>query len=123
MKWVLYAFSLIWIVFGSYAILYTSQTKDIMRSVFGKANPRLIAFFPFILGLLLILCASASQYAWFIRLIGMLAILKGIFLFINPNRMADRVNEWYLNQASNQVYRLFGIVAILFGSAIFSWIL
>jgi len=123
MKWVLYVFSMIWIVFGSFAILYTTQHMDMLRSILKKSNLKVIAFFPFAVGILLILSSSASHYPWFIRLIGMFAIVKGALVFSNPNKITHRLNDWYLNSVSDQTHRLFGIIAILLGSAVFSWVI
>ena len=123
MKWVLYAFSIIWITLGSYAILYTSQYRDILKNILKDSNLKIIAFFPFISGILLVICASASHYSWFIRVVGILAIFKGVFIFTNPIKMANGLNDWYLNSVSDQSHRFFGIVGILFGSAVFSWII
>ena len=123
MKWVLFTFSMIWIVFGSFAILYTTQYRDIMRNTLEKTHLKIIAFFPFIGGILLLICSSTSHYPWFIRLIGILAIVKGAFIFINPIKIANRLNDWYLNSVSDQTHRLFGIILILLGSAVFSWVI
>ena len=123
MKWVLYMISMIWIVFGSFAILYTAQYRDLLKGLLEKANLKIIAIFPSTAGILLLLSSSASHYPWFIRLIGIFAIIKGAFIFSNPNKIANRLNDWYLNSVSDQTYRLFGIITILLGSAVFSWVL
>lgn len=54
---------------------------------------------------------------------GGLLMKWGIFIFTNPNKMANALNDWYLNSVSDQSHRFFGIVGILFGSAVFSWII
>ncbi len=123
MKWVLYLFSILWIVFGSFAILYTTQHRDIMRNILKATHLKIIAVLPFTAGILLIVCSSASHYPWFIRLIGLFAIVKGVFIFSNPNQITYKLNDWYLSSVSDQTWRLFGIIAILLGSAVFSWVL
>ena len=123
MKWALYVFSIIWIVFGSFAILYTTQQRAMLKNIFKKTNLKIIAVFPFTVGVLLLLSSSASHYPWFIKLFGIFAMVKGAFIFSNPNKSANRLNQWYLNSASDQTYRLFGIIAILLGSAVFSWVI
>ena len=122
MKWVLYVISMIWIIFGSFAILYTIQYRDMLRSILKKPNLKIIAIFPFAAGILLLLSSSASHYPWFIRLIGIFAIVKGAVIFSNPIEIANKLNAWYLNSVSDQTHRLLGIIAILLGSAVFSWI-
>jgi len=121
MKWVLYVISMIWIIFGSFAILYTTQHRAMLKNLLENAHLKIIAIFPFTAGVLLLWSSSESHYPWFIRFIGMLAIAKGAFIFSNPNEVANKLNDWYLNAASDQTCRLFGIIAILLGSAVFSW--
>jgi hypothetical protein len=123
MKWVLYAFSMTWIVFGSFAILYTVQYRGMLKNILKNSNLKTIAFFPFIGGILLLICSSASHYPWFIRIIGILAVIKGAFIFVNPIEMANKLNDWYLNSVSDQSHRCIGILGILLGSAVFSWII
>lgn len=123
MKWVLYVISMIWIVFGSFAILYTTQYKDMLKSLLEKTNLKIIAIFPFTAGILILLSSSASHYPWFIRLIGIFAIAKGVFIFSNPNQIVNKLNDWYLNSVSDQTHRFFGIITILLGSAVFSWVI
>jgi uncharacterized protein YjeT (DUF2065 family) len=122
MRLVLFAFSMVWIAFGSFAILYTTQYRDMIKKILTKIHIKIIACFPFIGGILLFICAPASHYPWVIRLIGLLAMAKGVFLFINPLKKANGLIDWYLNSVSDQTQRFFGIIAILFGSAVYSWI-
>jgi hypothetical protein len=123
MKWILYAISLIWITFGACAILYTSETRNASQSMFKGIDHRIIAILPAVAGLLLLFAASASRNAWLLRLFGILGIIKGVFIFTNPNKLHDRVLDWYLESVSDQGWRLHGIVAIILGTAVLSWIL
>jgi len=104
----------------------TVGTKDFSADgcpIIKTTNLKIIAVLPFTAGILLLLRSSASHYPWFIRLIGIFAIIKGAFIFSNPNEIANKLNDWYLNSLSDQTFRLFGIIAILLGSAVFSWVL
>ena len=123
MKWILYAVSLIWVSYGACAILYTSDTRNASQSLFKQIDHKLIAILPVAVGLLLILAASASRNAWFIRLIGFIGILKGVFFFANPHNLNDRVLDWFVDSISDQGLRLHGIVALILGTAVLSWIL
>jgi uncharacterized protein YjeT (DUF2065 family) len=48
---------------------------------------------------------------------------KGLFIFINPRGFYDKFSDWYFGSSSDQTHRLFGILAIILGTAILSWIL
>lgn len=123
MEWVLYLFSILWIVFGSFAILYTARHREILKNILETTHLKIIAVIPFTAGILLLLSSSASHYPWFIRLIGLFAVIKGIFIFLNPHGIIHKLNHWYLNTVSDQTCRFYGIMAILLGSAVFSWVL
>ncbi|MBW2575654.1 MAG: hypothetical protein JRC88_09230 [Deltaproteobacteria bacterium] len=123
MKWFLYAISLIWISIGCCFILYTNETKNIIRSLIKTIDHKIISFLPFIFGVLFLFAASASRNPWLIRLIGFMGITKGLFIFINPKGFYDKLSDWYLNSLSDQTHRFYGIFAIILGTAVLSWIL
>lgn len=123
MKWFLYAISILWIAVGSCAILYTSKTRSVFEKMVKEIDRRIVAVIPFAVGISLILAAPASRVSWVIRLIGFMGILKGVFIFAAPAGVYDKINHWYLNALSDQTHRLWGIIALIFGTAVLSWIL
>lgn len=123
MKWILYTISLIWVTYGACAILYTNETKNASQSMFKGIDHKILAVLPAVAGLLLILAASASRNTWFIRLIGVMGVIKGVFFFTNPHNLNDRVLDWFFESISDQGLRLHGIVALILGTAVLSWIL
>ena len=60
--------------------------------------------------------------AWFVRLIGLLAIGKGVFIYLNPNNKWGEISEAFLKTVTSQTYRFIGIIFIILGTALFSWI-
>ena len=122
MKWFLYAFSLIWISFGAAFIIYTRESKSMIKSFVTDLDRRILAALPAIFGFFLIIAASESRNSWFIRLIGILAVLKGGFIFWNPQNLYDKTVDWYLNSVSDQTFRFFGIITLILGIVILSWI-
>jgi len=123
MKWFLYAFCLIWIAFGAGFIIYTRESKSMIKSLVTDLDRRILSVLPVIFGVLLIISASESRHAWLIRLIGMLAVLKGGFIFWNPQNWYDKIVDWYFNSVSDQTFRFFGIITLILGTVILSWIL
>ena len=123
MKWFLYAISLIWIAAGCCSILYTSETRNVMNRMIKEIDRKLISIVPLIAGILFLFAASASSVPWFIRLIGLMGILKGVFVLVAPSNLYGQVNNWYLNSLSDEADRLWGIIALILGTAILSWIL
>jgi uncharacterized protein YjeT (DUF2065 family) len=123
MKWVLYAVSLMWITFGAFAILYTSETRNLAKSMLKDVDRKIFSVLPIVAGILLLCAASASRNSWVIRLFGIIAVIKGAFIFSNPNNLYDKFAAWYLESLSDQVLRLYGILSLILGTAVLSWIL
>ena len=123
MKWVLYAVSLIWITFGACAILYTSETRNLAKSMVKGVDRRILSVVPVVAGLLLLLAASLSRNSWVIRFVGILGVIKGVFIFVNPDNLYSKLCDWCLESLSDQVLRLYGILALILGTAVLSWIL
>ncbi len=123
MKWFLYAISLIWIAAGCCSILYTSETKNFMKRMFKEIDLRILSILPFVAGILFLLSASECRFPWFIRFIGLISLIEGVLAFSNPNNLYDKLMDWYLDSLSDQTHRLFGIITIILGTAILSWIL
>ena len=123
MRWFLYAFSLFGISIGCYTILYTTETRKFVKSIFNNVDQKILLAIPFILGILFILSASATRIPWLIRAIGLMAVIEGVVFFIIPKDLYDKFIDWYLNSLSDQTYRLSGILGIIIWIAILSWIL
>jgi uncharacterized protein YjeT (DUF2065 family) len=122
MNWILYIISILWIIFGSCAILYTTSTRRAFKSITEGLDLKIIAVLPALTGLLLLISASASHYPWFVRLIGLIAIIKGIGIALNPNKMVTGINDWFIRSATDQSYRFIGILFVILGTALLSWI-
>ena len=123
MRWFLYAISFFYIAYGCFSILYTDRTQNFVRNLFKNIDQKVLSALPFIFGILLILSASATSMPWFLRFIGLMAVIEGLVFFIIPKDLYDKFMDWYLKSLSDQIYRLFGIIGIIFGIAILSWIL
>ena len=121
MKIILYAFSLTFIASGVCMILYTAESRNVFKR-FVQMGMKALAIVAFLAGLLLIVSASASHYPWFLRVIGIFALAEGAMLLINPQDIMGRIYAWYLDEASEQTFRATGIITVIFGTALISWI-
>ena len=123
MRWFLYVISLFYISFGCCSILYTNETKNIVKSIFSNIDQKILSALPFVFGILFIFSASATRIPWLFRLIGIMAVMEGMVFFFISKDVYDKFMDWYLNSLSDQTYRLSGILGIIFGTAALSWIL
>ncbi len=122
MAWFLYLISAAWIAIGSCAVLYTVETRNLCKEFLDATNRKVLSALPFIAGLFFIISASASIYPWLIGFFGLIGLLKGVFVFINPNGFYDKMIQWFFQSVSNQGLRLFGIITVILGTAVLSWI-
>ena len=122
MKWFLYAISVIWIAVGCCIILYTRQSRDVIRKLLKTIDQKFLSILPFIAGILFLFSASATRHPWFIRLFGLIGIIKGVFIFVDPKNLYNKSTDWYLDSLTDQTHRFYGIIAIILGSAVLSWI-
>ena len=119
----LYAFSFFFIAIGCCSILYTDETRNFVKRLFNEINRKILSVVEAIMGILLLVSATASHHPWFIRLIGLMAILEGGIIFLLPKNLYDELINWYVNSLSDQTYRLFGILSLILGTAMLSWVL
>ena len=122
MKWILYIISLLWIGAGSCIILYTPQSRAFLKKTLHGVDLGLISIVPITIGALLLVSAYYSAAFWTIVVLGILAIGKGCLFIFNPGKAADRMMAWFLDEVSDNMYRLAGIIATILGTALLSWI-
>ena len=123
MKEFLYAYSVLCIGLGSCLVLYTTECRRLLGNMLTGIDRRFLAPLPAVFGILLMLAASQARNAGFIRLLGLIGVAEGGFIFANPKGLYEEVKDWLLNSASDQTFRLFGIISLILGTAILSWIL
>jgi hypothetical protein len=122
MSWFLYLISIAWISTGSCAILYTSKTRDTLKRSLSALNRKVLSILPLAFGILMILAASNSMHPWLIRILGVLGLIKGVIAIANPMALYEKSVQWYLESVSDQGYQFTGIITIILGTAILSWI-
>jgi uncharacterized membrane protein len=121
MKFIIYILGFLWIAAGAVAILYTNDFKGIIKGLMEKMDKKWLALIPSVFGLLLLAAASSTNYGWFIGLIGILGIVKGVLIYFNPAGLFDLSKTW-LDTLTDQGYRLIGIIALILGTVVISWI-
>lgn len=121
MKIIVYALGFAWVAAGAFAILYTDNYRQYVNRLSNPGHRTGLALIAATIGLLLILCASSTAHAGLIAFIGVLGIIKGLLIYFNPAAFYESSVRW-LNSLSDQGYRLVGIIALVLGTVIISWI-
>ena len=123
MKLFLYAISFLCIAIGCCTILYTDETRNLLKRLFNQIDRKFLSVFEAIMGILLLVSATASHHPWFIRLIGLSAVIEGVVIFLIPKNLYDELINWYVDSLSDQTYRFFGALSLIIGTAMLSWVL
>lgn len=121
MEWIIWLIGLVWIAFGSLAILYTEQTREFYGKYIQRIGRVPLGGVAAVVGVLLILAARGTTQAGIITVLGVLALVKGILIVWNPKGVYEQSVQWFLVLASDQTYRFMGIVTLVLGTALFSW--
>jgi len=119
----LYAMSLLFIAIGCCTILYTNETRNFLKRLFNQIDRKFLSVFETVMGILILISATSSHHPWFIRLIGLSAVIEGVVIFLIPKNLYDELINWYVNSLSDQTYRFFGALSLILGTAMLLWIL
>jgi hypothetical protein len=121
MKVIGYLLGFGYIAICSCLILYTKKTSDALKGFFQNYQLKYLSVIPAAIGLLFFISASATIYPWVLRIIGLLVIGGAVLTFTDPEKIFSRLLNWYLN-VPEQTQRLYGIIGIIFGTVILTWI-
>jgi hypothetical protein len=117
-------FSLLWIAAGVMLILYTEKVRGSLGELFAKTDIRKLAVLPFAIGLVLLVGSlSQTEMFWLLFILGFLAVGKGVYLFLGPLPQIKSLLEWWFTEASETTIRLWGIISLMLGTAVFSYVL
>jgi len=122
MKWLLHLIGIFLVAAGSVYILYTQKLRSALFRVLNTVNPKLLSIAPLSIGILLILSAFHSFNSWFIIVLGLLAVIKGLLLILAPRTVYESMLRWYFEKTSDRTFRFFGIVALVIGTAVMCWV-
>ncbi len=123
MKWILYVVAIIWIVLGTWANLYPVQAHGRLRSLVEGIAQRWAAIVALAVGMILVIAAPAStQGVGFVRLLGLLGIVKGFVIFMMPKERYQSLTAWWFAPVREPSWRLWGLLMLVLGVVMISWL-
>ena len=122
MKMIVYLLGLTCIASSTFLILYTRETVNAFKSLFQKYPLKYLSAIPAVFGLLFLVTASSTTHPWVFRIIALLAFCEAAVAFADPKKIYSRMVDGYVGNVSDQTNRLFGIIGIIFGTVILTWI-
>ena len=122
MKVIVYLLGFGHIALCTYLILFTRESLDILKNMFQTFQLKYLSAIPAVYAILFLISASATAHPWMFRIIGLLAAVEAVVAFTNPKKIYSQMLDWYFGNVSDQANRLFGIIGIIFGTVILTWI-
>ena len=123
MRIVLYVISILWIGLGTFLIIYTHRTKEFLKKLVYRDNPKWLAIFPFVFGLILVAGAFQRREMFLLAFVlGVLGLAKGIYLFAGPSAQIKALFDWWFHKAGDRTLRMQGLISFILGVAILSYL-
>ena len=117
----LYIISVIWIAAGVFLIIYTERYREFSKKMFPTEKLKVWAVVPLFFGVVLVLGAFFEREVfWIAFILGLLALLKGVYLIVGPPAQVKKLLDWWFEKASDRTIRLSGLIIFFLGSAIFT---
>ena len=115
--------SFIWIILGALLIIYTSQTKRILQKLFYTDKFKLLAVIPIVFGIVFVIGAFyQKEMFWLALILGLISLLKGVYLFIGPANQVQKIMDWWFNRVGDVTFRFFGLVIFTLGITLLSYL-
>ncbi len=115
MEAVLYVLGALWIVSGSFVVLYTERARRWFAAVIGAIPLNATAFLAVVTGVLLMLSAPWSHSFWLVEALGVLALIKGALLLLLRGGRGEWLPNWWVQRASDVTWRLGGLIGVILG--------
>jgi len=117
----LWIIAILWIAWGTFMVVNTERARTLLKALFEWKEVKRLGIIPVVFGAFLLL--GAFFHEPMIRLafvLGVVAVLKGMYFFVAPPAQVRRLLDWWFHEARDDTMRLFGLIAFALGSALFS---
>ena len=122
MKAIVYLLGFGHIALCTYLILYTRDSLGLLKGLFNSYHLKYLSVIPTVYGLLFLIAASVTIHPWVFRIVGLLGIVEAVVAFTNPRKIYSEMLDWYFGSVSEQANRMLGMIGIVFGTVILTWI-
>jgi len=106
-------FAIAIILWGCYIIYKPEILKKVIGWVKEKNNIYIVGGLRAVVGVLLLLFASSCRVPWIVFLLGSIAILSGVLIYILKKETLFKIIEWMENLKKKQLYTMATIVIVI----------
>ena len=122
MIWLLFAISVLWIMFGTLMLFATQLIRQRFYHRLKTQDPRGWSFVAIAVGVLLLLAASSSSQVTFIVILGLISLAEGVFLLFAPRPKIRKITDWWF-EATDKTHKVWGVATIVLGIAVLATII
>ena len=122
MKWFFYSISILFITAGSTLILYSNGMRTFLQKIGRGRNAKMLFPLPLLVGGLFILFKDVIIHAWLATVLGVLGVVKGVLLLLSPPHYIETTIKWWTGEVQDITYRFWGIIVLILGITLLSWI-
>jgi uncharacterized protein YjeT (DUF2065 family) len=113
----LYVIGIFSIIVGALSVFATDLArKKFFNKILEIKDLKKYSPLPIIIGILLLLATPYNRYMFFILLLGVLSIIKGIAFVVATEKM-EKMKDWW-SKLNDNGYRIYGILMIIIGSVV-----
>lgn len=118
MAWFVGLVGLLWIVMGIFGLLSTKKVILALGNWLKNTKRQSLTLLQLIVGILLLISASSVREDWFVRALGIIACLKGLWIISMPEKKLKTMIDWWLS-GPETFYKAWAIFALILGVAMF----
>lgn len=115
MKAFLCLVSIFWILVGIAFILFPKKSKTLYTNLIKPVKTLFIL--PLLFGLLFFWAHPASRLEAFIKVLGIIALIKGLFILLCPRNVLISTFNYFLSRPE-RCWRAYGVFMVLLGVAV-----
>lgn len=117
MKIFLCLISIFWLLAGIAFLLFPKQSKKLYANLIKPVKG--LGILPLLIGILFLWASSVSRIEVFIRVLGIIALIKGLLILLCPTSMLKSIFNYFLGR-SERCWRIYGAIMVLLG-AVTGW--
>jgi hypothetical protein len=121
MVWFLYIVAVLFIAKGSFLVHHTEKALEWTEMVIERGSHRIWGIAGAAFGILLSIASFWSGVVWFLFLLGLMLAGIGIFIFLGEEQKVQPLLRTWSSMSSPGL-RLWGLILVVTGTAILSWI-
>jgi hypothetical protein len=120
----LYVISIMWIITGASLVIFTEQTRALMRKWFQARHMKIPAVVAIVIGLTLIVGGIFQREILFLSLIlGVLAVGKGFFILFGSESQIESILDWWYDKVRDETLRFWGLTIFTLGIVLLSYLM